>query len=96
LAEEFNKLDDPPPDQPANLLNEGLLLDDEEMLDARVARFFLLQHTKTGKNRQNNQKMCQMTIKYTKWLQNKPHGHKLYNIFHCRTLHNFPEFGFLV
>jgi hypothetical protein len=68
LAEEFNKLDDPPPDQPANLLNEGLLLDDEEMLDARVARFFLLQHTKTGKNRQNNQKMYQMTIKYTKWL----------------------------
>jgi hypothetical protein len=59
LAEEFNKLDDPPPDQPANLLNEGLLLDDEEMLDARVARFFMLQLPK-------RERIDQITRKCTK------------------------------
>jgi hypothetical protein len=37
----------------------------------RVARFFLAQHTKTGK-------MYQMTIKYTKWPHNTPNGHKMY------------------
>jgi hypothetical protein len=32
---------------------------------SRVARFFLLQHTKTGKNKPNDHKICQMTSKYT-------------------------------
>jgi hypothetical protein len=31
-----------------------------DRMQARVARFFLLQHTKTGK-------ICQMIDKYTKW-----------------------------
>jgi hypothetical protein len=36
-----------------------------------VARFFLLQHTKTGENKPNNQK-------YIKWPQNIPNGRKIY------------------
>jgi hypothetical protein len=40
----------------------------------RVANFFLVQHTKTGKT-------YQMTTKYTKWVQNMPHGHKIYQRF---------------
>jgi hypothetical protein len=34
---------------------------------SRVARFFLVQHTKTGKNIPNDYKIDQMTVKYTKW-----------------------------
>jgi hypothetical protein len=36
----------------------------------RVARFFLVQHIRTGKN-------IQMTIKYAKWPQNIPNGRKI-------------------
>jgi hypothetical protein len=39
----------------------------------RVARFFLLQLTKTGK-------IYQMTIKYTKWPFKRQNGHKIYQI----------------
>jgi hypothetical protein len=35
---------------------------------ARVARFFLLQHTKKEETIPNNQKRYQMAIEYTKWL----------------------------
>jgi hypothetical protein len=41
---------------------------------SRVARFFFAQHTKTGKNIQNNLKIYQMTTKYTKWPRNIPNG----------------------
>jgi hypothetical protein len=34
---------------------------------ARVARFFLVQNTKTGKNIPNCHKMYQMAIKYFQW-----------------------------
>jgi hypothetical protein len=40
------------------------------MVSNRVARFFLAQHTKTGK-------IYQMTIKYTKWPQKIPNGCKI-------------------
>jgi hypothetical protein len=33
----------------------------------RVARFLLVQHTKTGRNVPNGNKTYQMDIKYTKW-----------------------------
>jgi hypothetical protein len=49
----------------------------------RVARFFLAQHTKTGKPYQNDHKIDKMAI-------------KLNNIFHCKTLQNLPKLAFLV
>jgi hypothetical protein len=42
-----------------------------EQASGRVARFFLVQHTKTGK-------ICQITIKYTKRPLHIPNGHKIY------------------
>jgi hypothetical protein len=58
-----------------------------------VARFFLVQNTKTGKNIpnyhkiyqsvSNGRKIDQMVIKYTK-------------IAHSKTLQNLPKLGFLV
>jgi hypothetical protein len=36
-------------------------------VSAGVARFFLLQHTKTGKNIPNGHKMYRTDTKYTKW-----------------------------
>jgi hypothetical protein len=41
----------------------------------RVASFFLLQHTKTGKI---YTKLPQKATKYTKWLYNRPNGNKIY------------------
>jgi hypothetical protein len=35
--------------------------------------FFLIQHTKTGK-------IYQITVKYIKWPQNRPNGHKIYQM----------------
>jgi hypothetical protein len=56
---------------------------EENRITARVARFFLIQHTKTGKNYQNG-------VKYTKWPLNMSNGrnidqngHKTTNTFHC-------------
>jgi hypothetical protein len=74
-------------------------------LETRVARFFLVQHTKTGENVPNDHTY----VKYTTWPQNIPHGHKIYqmvvkreqigikciDIFHCKILQNLPKFGFL-
>jgi hypothetical protein len=50
----------------------------------RVARFFLVQNTKTGQNVPNKHKMNQMAIKYPKCLQNIPNGHKICQ--HCPIL----------
>jgi hypothetical protein len=47
-----------------------------------VARFFLVQHTKTGK-------MYQIAIKYTKWRENWPNG---YTIYHHLPLQDPPKF----
>jgi hypothetical protein len=62
----------------------------------RVARFFLLQLTKT-------EKICQSTITYTKKPLNMPNGYKIYqvaikytNIFHRMTLQNLSKLLFLV
>jgi hypothetical protein len=59
---------------------------------AGVARFFVVQHPKTGKNTPNDQKIPngdetdQMAVKYTKYIK----------IFHSKTLRhvpNVPNFG---
>jgi hypothetical protein len=39
----------------------------ENGVSLRVARFFLVHDTKTGKNVPNEHKMYQMVIKYPKW-----------------------------
>jgi hypothetical protein len=38
---------------------------DQQMILGRVARLFLVQHSKIGKNIPNNHKIDQMAIKYT-------------------------------
>jgi hypothetical protein len=52
----------------------------------RVARYFLVQHTKTGKiytkmqyiNYTEWPQIYPMATKYTEWPQNIPNGHKIY------------------
>jgi hypothetical protein len=46
----------------------------------RVARFFLAQHTKMGRNIPNYHKIYQITSKYTKLPQNIPNYLKIYQI----------------
>jgi hypothetical protein len=67
------------------MLVQYLTLQRQFDLHAKVARFFLVQSTKTGQNRPNDhnffpngRKIDQMAIKYA-------------NIFHSKTLQNFPE-----
>jgi hypothetical protein len=62
----------------------------------RVARFFLVENTKTGKNIPNYHII-------TKWPQNISDGRKIdqivikyTKIFHSKTLQNLPKLGFLV
>jgi hypothetical protein len=62
----------------------------------RVARFFLLQHTKTGKNIPNDHK-------FTKRPQNRASGRKFYQmtlkctgICHYKAFHKLPKLVFLV
>jgi hypothetical protein len=43
----------------------------------RVARFFSVQFTSTGKNILNYHKIYQMSIKYIKWTKNIPNVHKI-------------------
>jgi hypothetical protein len=64
-------------------------LKNNKWVKSKVARFFLMQHTKTGKRYQmvikvpNGRKIDQKGIKYT-------------IIFHFKTLQNIPKLGFLV
>jgi hypothetical protein len=46
-----------------------------------VARFFLVQLTKTGENIPNDHKIHQIPITFTKWPQTIPNGHKIYQHF---------------
>jgi hypothetical protein len=43
------------------------VLGSQVVLNDRVARFFLVQNTKTGKNIPNYHELYQMDIKYNKW-----------------------------
>jgi hypothetical protein len=54
---------------------EGMV---HRMINTRVARFFLVQYTKTGKNIPNNHKISQMATKYTKWTEHLPNGPEIY------------------
>jgi hypothetical protein len=63
---------------------------------ARIARFFLVHETKTGK-------MYQTSTICTEWSQNIPNVYKIFqmaikyiNIFQSEALEMFPESGFLV
>jgi hypothetical protein len=47
----------------------------------RVARSFLLKNTKVIKNITTDHKICQISIKYTKWPSNIPNGNKITNVF---------------
>jgi hypothetical protein len=69
----------------------------------RVARFFLVHDTKTGKNVPDEYKMYQMNTKCTKWAQNIPNRHKIFqmaikyiNIFQTKALQNliYPNWDF--
>jgi hypothetical protein len=69
---------------------------EQKCLDNRVARFLLVQHTKTVK-------IYQMSTKCTKCPDNLPIGRKIYqmakkytDIFHDKTLKNLPQMGLLV
>jgi hypothetical protein len=44
----------------------------------RVARFFLVQHTKTGKYIPNRHKIYQMATKYAKRTYKRSNDHKIY------------------
>jgi hypothetical protein len=46
----------------------------------RVARFFLVHDTKTGKYVPNEHKIYQMNAKCTKWTLNVPNEHKMYQM----------------
>jgi hypothetical protein len=68
----------------------------ETYVETRVARFFLVYDTKTGKK-------YQMKTHCSKWSQNIPNGHKIFlmaikyiNIFQSETLKMIPKLGFLV
>jgi hypothetical protein len=58
----------------------------------RVARFFLVQDTKTRKNIPNEHKI----IKNPKCSEKIPNGHKNINIFLSKDLQNLPKLRFLV
>jgi general stress protein 26 len=56
------------------------------MMAIRVARFFLVQHTKTGK-------IYHITIKHTEWTQNLPNGHKIYQHLSLQDPTKFTQIG---
>jgi hypothetical protein len=60
------------------------------MVCIRVARFFLVQNTKTRKNIPNYHGLYQMSIKYNKRPFNGPIVHKIYQ--HCKTIVRPPKF----
>jgi hypothetical protein len=62
----------------------------------RVARFILVQNTKSGKNIPNYHEQNQMSIKYKKDRKMDQVSIKYTNNFLCKTLQNLPKFVFLV
>jgi hypothetical protein len=60
---------------------------------SRVARFFFVQHTKTGKNIPNNHKIYQIATKYTKLPQNRPKGYKIYQQLPLQDPPKFTQIG---
>jgi hypothetical protein len=62
----------------------------------RVARLFLTQYTKTGKNVPNEHKMSRMVINIPHFCKIFQMAEKYFNVFQSRTLQILPKFGFLV
>jgi hypothetical protein len=63
-------------------------------ISKRVARFFVLQHTKTGKNTPN--KIYQMTTKYTYQMAVKrPNGHEKHQQLQLQDPPKFTQTGIL-
>jgi hypothetical protein len=79
-----------------SIQNFATLLTGINQLSSGVARFFSVQHTKTGENIPNRGKLYQMVLKYTKWSENWQNGLKYTNIFYCKTLQNLPKSGIFV
>jgi hypothetical protein len=53
--------------------------------------------TKQGKIYQMTAKYPKkLHIKYTKWTENLPNGHKITKIFRCKAIQKLPKLGFLV
>jgi hypothetical protein len=64
------------------------------MVCCRVARFFSVQNTKTGKNKTNDHKLYQMSKNISKDREMDLVSLKYAIIFHCKTLQNLPILKF--
>jgi hypothetical protein len=62
----------------------------------RVARFFVVQHTKSGKNIPKGHKIYLMVTKYTEWTLNRPNKHKIYKHCPLQDLQKFTQTGIFV
>jgi hypothetical protein len=60
-----------------------------------VARFVLVQTYQNRKNIPNDQRLYQLAINYTKWPQNIPNGHKIYEHFPFQGPPKFTQIGIL-
>jgi hypothetical protein len=58
-------------------------------LHSSVARFLLVQYTKTGENIPNNHKIYQKATKYTKW----PNCHEIYQLLPLQDPPKFTQIG---
>jgi hypothetical protein len=65
------------------------------VVTVRVARFFLVQNTKTGKNIPNNHKINQIEMKYFQRPLNRPNGDKIYQDFPYQDPPKFTQMGIL-
>jgi hypothetical protein len=63
------------------------------VVQIRVARLFLVQHTKNGKYIPNDHRIERMASKYTEWPQNIPNGHKMYQHFPLQDPPKYTKIG---
>jgi hypothetical protein len=70
-------------------MSDFVLLGFSARVLSRVARFFLVQNTKTRKYISTDHKISRMTTKYTKWTEHLPNGYK---ICHHLPLQDPPKF----
>jgi hypothetical protein len=72
-------------------------LDNESLQDkptkTRVARFILMQHTKTGKNIPNDHILYKMAVKYARLPWNRPNGNNMYKHFPVQDIPKFTQIG---
>jgi hypothetical protein len=63
------------------------------VVQIRVARLFLVQHTKNGKYIPNDHRIERIASKYTEWPQNIPNGHKMYQHFPLQDPPKYTKIG---